>query len=981
MAITPTATTLLITAGAATVFSVPPQTVITLTATVTSAGTPVNPGQVSFCNATAPLCTDVNRLGIAQLTAAGTATLSFVPGSGNHSYKAVFGGNANDSASSSSAQTLTVDSASTVTDSTRHPPTEIPSYLKANATNVLATAHLALGASNLSLTPGATYPTGQLPSATVTADFNGDGILDLAVTAFDSLGTYVPGSVAIFLGKGDGTFTAAPSLVTGTFPCCLVTGDFNGDGKIDLALGSDVDGSISIFLGNGDGTFTQGASIPGTFANVGALAVGDVNGDGIEDLVLSQPAADTLRIFLGHGDGTFTQVPETPSTGDNPLGIAVGDFNHDGHLDIAVCNVFPAPGSEAPSSVTVLLGKGDGTFTPAPSVPVGVAPEQILAADFNGNGKLDLAVLNIGLPTTISMLFGNGDGTFNSSSPQIPLPYLVSFALGDFNGDGKPDIGGFLEVYQPTNVNQNVYALINNGDGTFASITASDSLIPNGGVAGDFNGDGLSDLAVTGEYGGLSIYLTTVSGLANAATTTTLTSSLNPSTYGQAVTFTANATSASGTPTGSIIFADGGTQLGTVNLNANGVAQFTTSALTANDLGTTSYHLISATFSPGGNFTGSSAVLSQVVNGLPSTTTLVVTPTSGTASTSFTLTATVTSATPTSTTTPTGEVVFYSEDALNYQGSEIGYALLVNGVATLTTNHLLTSSDYVEGDYFGDNIYAYSASNDVLITITGAPPAIALTSSRNPAPALTAIAFTAQLPAGSGGTVIFAINGQNIATTPNAAGTATTTISTLTPGTYLITATWNATGHALGAQASLTQVVTAAVAAPDFSLTGTNITFPVLHSGTGDLELTSLNNFAGNVALTCNPPYPANYTCTLQYPSISLTAGESSVLTFTLNYSATATVRTKTRIVLAAFFPLTLLSLMGLARKRRTPLRAILSLALLAILATATTACGPDQFIPITTGTYPITFTATGTSQGTSTAITHTLTINAIITP
>jgi len=92
-------------------------------------------------------------------------------------------------------------------------------------------------------------------------------------------------------------------------------------------------------------------------------------------------------------------------------------------------------------------------------------------------------------------------------------------------------------------------------------------------------------------------------------------------------------------------------------------------------------------------------------------------------------------------------------------------------------------------------------------------------------------------------------------------------------------------------------------------------------------------------------------------------------------------VRTENKIFLAALFPLTLLSLIGLARKRSTPLRALLSLVLLAILATATTACGPDHFIPITTGTFPITFTATGTSQGTNTPITHTVTINATIVP
>jgi len=463
-------------------------------------------------------------------------------------------------------------------------------------------------------------------------------------------------------------------------------------------------------------------------------------------------------------------------------------------------------------------------------------------------------------------------------------------------------------------------------------------------------------------------------------TTTTLTSSLNPSTYGQPVTFTSTVAASGTPPTGSITFADGATQLATVALNASDVAQLTTSSLTANDLGTTAYHQIYASYVPTGSFETSTASLAQVVNGLPSATTLVVTPTSGTPTTSFKLSATVASAASASTLTPTGTVIFYTSAQTGITGNEIGYATLVNGVATLTTTGFLGGSDYVVGIYFGDTTYASSTSNYFTLTVA-APPAITLTSSLNPAPALTPITFTAQLPANSGGTVVFNINGQNLTTTSNAAGTATTTISTLTPGAYLITATWFATGHALGTQVSLTQVVVAPVAAPDFSLTGTNISFKVLHSGTGDLELASINNLSGNVALTCNPPYPANYTCTLQSPSASLTAGGSSIVAFTLNYTEAASTRTKTSIIFATFFPLTLFSLIGLARKRRTSLRAILSLALLAILTTATTACGPDHFIPITTGTFPITFTATGTSQGTTTAITHTVTINATIAP
>ncbi|HSY36234.1 MAG TPA: FG-GAP-like repeat-containing protein [Acidobacteriaceae bacterium] len=965
-----TTTALVLSAAGVQTSSVPSQTVVTLTATVTADGSSVTTGQVSFCNATAPVCTDVNRLGIAQLTAAGTATFAFVPGSGVHSYAAIFGGNTNASASRSPAQTLSVHSAPTGNDPADPPPSEIPSYLKANAATALGTTALTLGASNLSLTPGATYPTGQLPSATVTADFNGDGILDLAITVFDSLGTYVPGSVIILLGKGDGTFTAAPTLVTDALPCCLVTADFNGDGKPDLAFGGTTDGSISIFLGNGDGTFTQGVSISGKFADNLALAVGDFNGDGNEDLIVSETAANSIRVLLGRGDGTFTSVPETPATGDNPNGMAVGDFNHDGHLDIAVSNVFPQPGSDAPSSVTILLGNGDGTFTPAPSIPVGVAPEQILAADFNGDGKLDLAVLNIGTPTTISLLFGNGDGTFDSSTPQIPLPYLSWFTLGDFNGDRKPDIGGFLEVYQPTNVNQNVYALINNGDGAFASITASDSQIPNGGVAGDFNGDGLADLAVTGEYGGLSIYLTTINGL--PATTTTLT--CNPSTLSVNTEslFSATVFSASGTPTGSILLTDNGAALGQLTLT-NGVASYD---FTARQSGT---RTIVATYVPTGSFAASSASCVLTVSGYSTIAALSVTPTLASQGTPIRLTASVSGGPPGFRGSPVGTITFYNGSTVIDAGAH-----LLAGTVSFTTTTLPPGIDYLTCTYSGNSTFAPSTCNTVPVTITQTSSVISLTSSLNPAPSLTPITFTAQIAPGSSGTIVFNVNGQDITTTPNAAGTATYTTSSLIPGRYLITASYFATPGTLTAQASLVQAVTLPVVPPDFSLTGTDITVQINHAGTGKLSLVSLGSFAGSVALTCNPPYPPGYTCKLQTSNVSLPRGLSTQVAYTLSptYSAsTHSIAHSTPVALAALLPLSFFGLMGLARKRLATARILLCLVVLSTLATMTTACGPDHFIPITTGTYPITFTGVGTSQNAPTPITHTVTIHATIAP
>jgi hypothetical protein len=871
--------------------------------------------------------------------------------------------------------------------------------------------------------PNGSFAAGFAPEVTETigyptlADFNGDGIPDIAATGDTA--------IKLSLGKGDGTFAAPTPLSNNngaidfstplsTMNAHILHGDFNGDGKLDLlAIGSPgiyVYNSY-ILYGHGNGTFDAPVLVPNSsvsypmYAQLTDAAVFDINQDGRSDLLStnnSSGAPTQISFALSNGDGSFRNVSTTVPS-DVPPGTrspyttfpALADFNRDGKLDAAYASY---------TNAYVVKGHGDGTFdTTSTALPLPAIAGQtsqyaiaVATGDFDGDSNQDFVVLaqyGVGqfpypspLATAAWAFYGNGNGTF--SAPVLVGTFdrnYTGISVKDLNDDGLADI--VLQTSGSLGGGYAVGAILSQADRSFGAelnFTAGTGLSSLAIL--DVNHDGFPDLVFgNGDYNvrasSVTVLLNQRSTIISGTTTITLTSSLNPSTYGQPVTFTATVSSPPGHPTGSVTFSDGATPLGTVGLDGNGMAQLTTSALTANDLGTTLYHQINATYLPTDNYTASSASLQQVVNGLPSATTLVVTPTSGTTSTSFTLTATVASATSASTAVPTGEVVFYSSAQTNITGNEIGYATLVNGVATLTTSGFLGGSDYIVGIYFGDTIYASSTSNYFTLTVAAPTPAVTLISSLNPAPALTPITFTAQLPAGSGGTVIFNINSQNITTSPNTAGTATTTISTLTQGTYPITATWFASASALSAQASLTQVVTPLLATPDFSLTGTNITFKVLHSGTGNLQLASINNFAGSIALTCNPPYPANYTCTLQSPSITLTAGATSVVAFTLNYTETASVRTKTRIVLAAFFPLTLFSLIGLGRKRRTTLRAILSLTLLAILATATTACGPDHFIPITTGTFPITFTATGTSQGTTTPITHTTTINATIAP
>ncbi len=327
------------------------------------------------------------------------------------------------------------------------------------------------------------------PSGIAVGDFNGDGKADLAVVNFGDWNVYV------LLGNGDGTFQAARSVYFasgGGFPWSIAAGDFNRDGKLDLAVSNYGDNSLSVLLGNGDGTFQAPLTSPvGT--NPAQVTVGDFNGDGKLDLAVSSVANNTVAVLLGNGDGTFLP-PLIAPVGANPWYFAVGDFNGDGILDLAVSDYgCPLDCNSSPSStVTVLLGNGNGTFRPAPSLTVGNGPAGVEVGDFNGDGKLDLAVANLN-DNTLSVLLGNGDGTFQApqtfASAGMTHPYFV--AVGDFNRDGKPDLVVSNHLFATVSV------LLSNGDGTFQP--AQNFAVDNDPVyvaVSDFNGDSAPDLAV-----------------------------------------------------------------------------------------------------------------------------------------------------------------------------------------------------------------------------------------------------------------------------------------------------------------------------------------------------------------------------------------------------------------------------------------------------------------------------------------------------
>ncbi|MGA3134327.1 MAG: FG-GAP-like repeat-containing protein [Terracidiphilus sp.] len=487
-----TITTLSVTSAGNALATVTTGSVVTLTATVTAGGNPVSPGQINFCDATAKYCTDIHLLGTAQSTGAGTATLKFRPGIGSHSYKAIFLGTTNAVASSSAVASVTVVAKSspsvttvttsgvqgiynltaTVSGNAGAAPTGPVSFVDmSNANAVLATATLT------PVTTGATFLSSgifiEVPVLVAAGDFNGDGITDLvAIQAF--------GDGFMLLGNGDATFEDAQTFtapgangIVGEFNSSIVTGDFNGDGKLDFA--TLYNGVVTIFLGNGDGTVTNGyQSQPIGAAH--AFAVGDFNGDGKLDLVLAGgTTGSNVTILLGNGDGTFI-VGATSPTGANPGAVAVGDFNGDGKLDIAV-------GNQNSNSVSILLGNGDGTFTSAESIAMTAGPNALAIADFNGDGKLDLAVAADG---TVIILMGNGDGSFTGVGPASGYSGLT-VAVGDFNADGVADLAV---------AGNNNLALLGNGDGTFTTVMSQQEVTDSGSIAiADFNGDGTSDIA------------------------------------------------------------------------------------------------------------------------------------------------------------------------------------------------------------------------------------------------------------------------------------------------------------------------------------------------------------------------------------------------------------------------------------------------------------------------------------------------------
>jgi gliding motility-associated-like protein len=357
-------------------------------------------------------------------------------------------------------------------------------------------------------------------------DLNGDGKLDIVMADFAS------GNVVVVLGAGDGTFGAAQAypVVVGftSQPNGVELGDFNNDGKLDVAVTTRRYQRLSIMLGDGTGLlgapthyfidWMTGVLLFGRGSALADVVKGDFNGDSFLDLIVTDEFFQIGQIFLGTGIGTFTPGVRF-STGNPNFTAIAADFNNDGKLDLAVSESAII----GTGAVSIFIGRGDGTFNPRTTFPTSnkLYTSSLAAADFNGDGNIDIAATNsganiLGQVGDVSILLGNGTGSFGAATNYTTGVYPSDVVVSDINLDGKLDLVVHHDGFDPgvgtPAGTGNISVLEGNSTGTFAlstSVIGASSGLVDRVITGDFNNDARPDIASSGNLNILVINLNT----------------------------------------------------------------------------------------------------------------------------------------------------------------------------------------------------------------------------------------------------------------------------------------------------------------------------------------------------------------------------------------------------------------------------------------------------------------------------------------
>lgn len=780
---------------------------------------------------------------------------------------------------------------------------------------------------------------GFLPTAIVAGDFNGDGKIDLAVLntcGTDPVDCYpraVPnglGTITILFGDAVGGFTASPSApVTGLVPYDMVAADFNGDGILDLAVANSGDNTVTLLMGNGDGTFTPATASTPTGQRPFALAVGDFNRDGNLDLAVVNSNDNTVSILLNQNCSagapaacTFAPAPVSPAVGSGPFAIAAGDLNADGFLDLAVTN-------STSNSVSILLGDGTGAFTAAvpatgPDFSTGSTPEGLVLADFNDDGRLDIVTANATGSYTYLRQAAVPQLSLTSSSASTTFGILVNYTVTLTPPFSQPNPSGTVTFFDgatpfktiPMTTDQvmlqygtlstgthQVYAVFS-GDSNFTPATSNSVsefvsqaqttttlssnvlTVPYGlsftltanvqqnsaasvtrlvSFFDESTGTDLGDVTPTNNQAQLTlsklsigshVIIAVYQGDANfntsqsstvtinsvqTSTGTAVSASPNTASAGQNVTFTAIVTPSPSNPvTGTVNFLDFGVSIGSGVVSGN-TAHFSTTTLSVGS------HAITAQYSGDSNFTGStSAPITEGISVGATTTAITVSPNPATFAQSVTLTGTVTP--------PTG---LSATGTINFMDgtTSLGTATITNNAAQLSITTLALGAHSLTAVYSGSAALATSTSSAVVENISQASTSVSNVSNLNPAPFGQGVQFTATVQTPNGvpatGNVSFSDGATSLGSaivTNNGVqhNTATLIYGGFLGGTHTITATYGGDSNFTGStSAPLTETVTPVASSVSITTSVNPVVFAQPVTFTATVTPSIAGDFAG----------------------------------------------------------------------------------------------------------------------------------------